>query len=89
MSLEELINDAAKRGELNHLSIIGSEKGYRACFRVASTCSHASGESRDPVEALTQALKGAKMVRAPRGPSHKPTPEPDPQPATADEMDFG
>ncbi|MBR0876899.1 hypothetical protein JQ608_06745 [Bradyrhizobium liaoningense] len=89
MSLEELIADAARRGELNHLSIIGTEHGFHAVFRVASGAGHSSGASKDPVEALRAALTGAKMARAPRGPTMKPTPEPDPVSTTDDEMDFG
>lgn len=68
-TLEELIRDAAARGELNHLSLIGDHKRpFTACFRVASTTSHTFGEDADPVEALKKALAGAKMVRKPRAP---------------------
>ncbi|MCK1668640.1 hypothetical protein [Bradyrhizobium sp. 153] len=88
MSLEELIADAVRRGELNHLSVIATERGFHAVFRVASGSGHASAHGKDPVEALCAALKGAKMTRAPRGPSMKPTPEPDPV-STDDDMDFG
>ncbi|MET4240295.1 hypothetical protein [Bradyrhizobium sp. RT10b] len=89
MTLEDLIADAARRGELNHLSIIASGNGFHAVFRIASGGGHASASDKDPVEALRAALTGAKMARAPRGPSMKPTPEPDPVSTTEDEMDFG
>jgi hypothetical protein len=86
VSLEELIQDAVKRGELNHLSIGPTATGFHASFRIASTCASSFGVDRDPVEALKTAIKGAKMIRAPRGPSHKPT---DPHETAEDEMDFG
>ncbi|WP_027521749.1 hypothetical protein [Bradyrhizobium sp. Ec3.3] len=89
MTLEELIADAARRGELNHLSVIATERGFHAVFRVASGTGHSSATDKDPVEALRAALTSAKMVRAPRGPSMKPTPEPDPVFIDVDDMDFG
>ena len=89
MNLEDMIRDAAKRGELNHLSMIPTDKGFHAAFRVASSTSHSFGMHEDPVEALRIALKNAKMVRAPRGPSLKPTPEPEPASTDADDIDFG
>jgi hypothetical protein len=59
MKLEALIRDAAKRGKLTHLSIIGSwNKGdngvtYKASYKGGSVC---FGEHADPVQALIEAL---------------------------------
>ena len=59
MKLEDLIRDAAKRGKLTHLSIIGSwNKGnngvtYKAYYKGGSQC---FGENTDPVLALIEAL---------------------------------
>jgi hypothetical protein len=57
--LEDLIRDAAKRGKLTHLSLIGSwnrgDNGvtYKASYRSGEAC---YGENADPVAALIEAL---------------------------------
>jgi hypothetical protein len=59
INLEDLIRDAAKRGKLTHLSIIGSwskvSNGvvYKAYYRDGGVC---FGEAADPVNALVDAL---------------------------------
>lgn len=57
MTLEELLRDTARRGELNHLSLIPSPKGFCATYCPASKCTHNTAIHADPVEALRLAMR--------------------------------
>lgn len=59
-TLEELIQAAAKKGEMNHLSVITSGKGFSATYCPASTCAHSTEYDADPAEALRKAIDGWK-----------------------------
>ena len=68
MTLEEKIRAYAAKGELVHLSLVFSASGnvYQACFSAATPAGgFASGEDRDPVEAIEKAFK-ASPVAMPR-----------------------
>lgn len=56
MTIEELLREAAAKGELNHLSLIPHQKGWSATYCRASTCTHTTAVHADPVEAITRAL---------------------------------
>jgi len=56
MTLEELIQETAKRGELNYLSLIPTRKGWSATYAKARNCEHTLATHADPVEALKAAL---------------------------------
>lgn len=80
MTLEAMIQDAAKRGELVNLSVYAKDGAFHASFCPASKQGIAFTEHADPVEALKMALKSVKLARPPRAA----------KPAKADDdMDFG
>jgi hypothetical protein len=57
MTLEEKIRGYANKGELVHLSIASSGKGFRAVFCASSVAAgYSSGEDSDPVKAIEKAL---------------------------------
>lgn len=60
MTLDQLIADTAKRGELSYLSLIPTRKGWSATYARASNCSHSIATHADPVEAIRLALTAKK-----------------------------
>jgi hypothetical protein len=65
MTLEATLHDAAKRGALNHLSIIGhTDRQGAVTFRVSYRDTKRDGarhaEDADPVKAIVAAMKGGK-----------------------------
>lgn len=70
MTLEEQITDAAKRGELTHLSVCFIDGTFRATFTPATSMGFTTVYLEDPVAALKQALSSTKMVRL-RAPKEK------------------
>lgn len=91
-SLEEVLRDLAKRGELNHISLTPSKNGktFRAAFAMCSMFGISYAEDEDPAKAIIVACTTAKMK--PQRVS-KPTktidlkPNPTPGPATDAEID--
>lgn len=61
MTLEDTLRDLAKRGEITHISLTPSGKGWRASFSPSSITGASFGEDRDPVNALLLALASAKL----------------------------
>lgn len=61
MTLEDKIRDAAKRGELTHLSVIPTRRGWSASYAPATKWSHSIETRADPVEALIAAIDGFKL----------------------------
>ena len=70
--LEDTIRDLASRGEITHLSLTprqiaaGPNKtvpGWAATFSPASSYGNIFAESTDPIDALLQAVRGAKLRR--------------------------
>lgn len=58
LTLEAMIQQAAKRGELSHLSIAHSPRGiFSVSYRGASSGHYFHSENADPVQALKDALK--------------------------------
>jgi len=59
MTLEDLIRDAAAKGNMTHLSIIPAPNGtsWRASFTPAKRMGIAYGEDADPVKAMALAIK--------------------------------
>lgn len=59
MTLEEIIRAEAKKGQLNHISLIYTPRGFSASYRTAvglegtTTATHA-----DPVTAIAQVILG-------------------------------
>jgi len=49
MTLEDTLRDLAKRGEITHISLTPSAKGWRASFSPSSITGASFGEDRDPV----------------------------------------
>jgi len=84
-SLEDLISEAAKRGQLNHLSLIQTTKGFAAAYRTASANAHSMATHANPVEALRAALRDGEGATKRR---RVTTAKPD-DPHATDEMDFG
>lgn len=66
-TLEDVIRDLAKRGELTHLSLTPSQDGkkWRASFAMSSKFGISFGEDVDPVKALILACTTAKMKPRP------------------------
>lgn len=97
MTLEQLIHDAAARGELNSLSLVAVAGGFSASFTPASTYGVNFETDPDPVIALTKVLKKTKMARPSKAPHFEPKgrklTDDVTAPATAaearDELDFG
>lgn len=91
-SLEDVIRDLAKRGELNHISLTPSQNGklWRASFAMCSMFGISHAEDADPVKAIIVACTSAKTKpqRAPRRSLIIDNgPQPASAPATADEID--
>lgn len=65
MTLEELIRDRAKKGELVHVSLVRSALDDKWCavYAPAHTMGIFSAEASDPVEALVAALTATKSSR--------------------------
>jgi hypothetical protein len=64
--LETTLRDLAARGELTHISLTPSGKGWRALYAPASTFANSFAEDKDPVKAILLACEGAKLrKRAP------------------------
>jgi hypothetical protein len=59
--LDDTLRDLAKRGQLNHLSLVAhTAKGvvtFRAAYRGATGDGHKNAEHGDPVKALQEVLK--------------------------------
>jgi hypothetical protein len=72
MTLDELIRDAAKRGELNSLSLVAVAGGFSASFTPASTYGVNFERDPDPVIALTKVLKSVKLARPSNAPHFEP-----------------
>lgn len=72
MTLEQLIHDAAARGELNSLSLVAVAGGFSASFTPASTYGVNFETDPDPVIALTKVLKKTKMARPSKAPHFEP-----------------
>lgn len=81
MTLEDMIADAVKRGELVNLSVYAKDGAFHASFCPASKSGIAFAEHADPVEAMKAAIKSVKLARPSR--VSKPTEAPD------EDMDFG
>lgn len=63
-ALEDMIQQAAKRGELSHLSVICDFKGvFRASYRGANEGHYRHTEADNPVDAMKEALKGVRKTR--------------------------
>lgn len=60
MTLDDLLRDAAKRGELNHISLFPHAKGFLATYCKASKCTHTTAVHADPAEAIKAALMVGK-----------------------------
>jgi hypothetical protein len=96
MTLDDLIRDAAKRGELTHLSVVAVAGGFSATFTPASTFGTVHERDADPVIAMTKAIKAVKLARPSSAPHYTPTKteaanvrgEPGPL-GDEDDMDFG
>lgn len=66
MTLEEKLRAYAAKGELVHLSLVSSLRGFEASFAAASPAGgYAAGTDSDPVEAIEKAFK-ASPVKPPR-----------------------
>ena len=64
MTLDELVRDLAKRGELTHLSLIPHGDGWSASYSAASPAGgFGSAEADDPVAALFGAVASVKPRR--------------------------
>lgn len=64
MTLEEMIYDQAKRGNITHISLIPNVDGtWHATFTPAVN-GHAMADGPDPVEALKAAIKATPKPRA-------------------------
>ena len=62
MTLDELVRDLAKRGELTHLSLIPRGTGWSASYTAASPGgSYGTAEADDPVAALLAAVACVKL----------------------------
>jgi hypothetical protein len=94
MTLDELIRDAAKRGELNSLSLVAVAGGFSASFTPASTYKVQFVNDPDPVIALTKVLKSVKLARPSNAPHFEPAQKPTGRPSMpissgSDDLDFG
>lgn len=76
MTLEELLRDRAKKGELNYISLAFTERGFEVAYR-GVTRDGSKTAHYDPVCAILKALTGKPGVEPPR-PGRKPR-----QPRTA------
>lgn len=86
-SLEEAIRDAASRGELNHLSLAHTARGWEVAYRDVKN--YRLRVHADPVCALLEALTGKAgptPIRQRRRGSAKPAPTPTPA-KPADDFD--
>lgn len=64
MTLEQAIKRAVERGEFVHLSCSPSGAGFKATFASSSRAGgYSTGEGRDPVVAMTEAINAAPMAR--------------------------
>lgn len=61
--LETTLRDLAARGEITHLSLVPSKKGWRASFAPSSIFGNSFAEDRDPVKALLLACQSAKLKK--------------------------
>lgn len=62
MSLEDTLRAAAKRGQLNHVSLVAHTARdktvtFRASYRNTTGDTHKSAEDSDPVKALAQVFR--------------------------------
>lgn len=67
-TLEDVIRDLAKRGEISHISLTPSQNGklWRGSFAMCSRFGISYAEDADPVKALIIACTTAKLKPAPR-----------------------
>jgi hypothetical protein len=66
MTLEDLIRDAAARGNMTNLSIAPTPDGkrWRACYAPAKTMGVSFAEDDDPVVAMKEAFRHNKAKRS-------------------------
>lgn len=71
-TLDTVLRDLAKRGELTHISVVPSQNGktFRASFAMSSKFGISFAEDPDPAQAIMLACTTAKMKPAPREPQH-------------------
>jgi len=85
-TLEDLLRDLAKRGEISHISLTPSQNGklWRGSFTMCSHFGVSLAEDADPVQALMLALTSAKLKKPRAKLDLKPNagPEPKPEPET-------
>ena len=79
-TLDELLSDLARRGELTHLSVAPSGKTFLATYAPARAMGLCLGEDADPAKAIRAALCAKPHKQVLCADSSKPT---------EDEMDFG
>lgn len=62
-TLEAVLHDLAKRGELSHISLTPSQNGklFRASFAMTSKFGISFAEDVDPAQAIIKACTSAKM----------------------------
>jgi hypothetical protein len=70
-TLEEVLRDLAKRGEISHISLTPSQDGklWRASFTMCSKFGASFAEDADPARAIILACTTAKLK--PRTPAKK------------------
>ena len=64
-TLEAVLRDLAKRGEISHISLTPSQEGrmWRASFAMCSHFGVTLAEDADPVQAILLALTSAKLKK--------------------------
>jgi hypothetical protein len=66
MTLENAINDALRRGEFVHLSVVATGKEFEATFASASRAAgYSVAKAADPIVAMVRAISSTPMVRKP------------------------
>lgn len=93
-TVEEVLNDLAKRGEISHISLVPSQNGkWRASFAMCSAFGVSFAEDADPAKAIILACTTAKLKRPRvsidlRANEREPTPAPEPALAEDDLADL-
>ncbi len=63
MNLEDVIRNAAAKGDISHLTLALSSRGWVAGYRSVDKGGYAIGTQSDPVDALKEAMLGPRALK--------------------------